>query len=765
MNPKAKRLLIPTIILIVLMFIWIGVAVLLTGGRDVGEFTATDKKIMMAFLIVEIVTIVLVFVFAYLTGRANRDHIPKMTNIPTTKSEKTIRFRSIGLSVSAVVLSLGIQILGIVLGKACSDGFVRICAWLSWVCIGVSFVLLILNQLLLKSRTAHLNQQKIAQIHKFIVSHRETAEQTAAEKYAVIKRWKQATDLYAVIISALAVTTAFSSGVNYNGTATVLCMLAALLFLCAFSRIRFQTPKSFFDEEKTYVAPEEYPKLYALAAQAADTIGCEGTIRIAVLPDANAGIAKIRDIYSIQIGATLMHALSEEELYHILLHEFSHMEQQKNIAQKEQQYFNWLNNGQLPFFASGIVHAMFAYFDYVYMWEYMLYMYAATIQIETKADQAMARFGDPQIAASALLKLKYHELFCWEKGHRDEKNLYIPEEPDKQIVSDDIAEFLQQIPVRSGDWDMLADVEILSRSASHPTLKMRLDSLGVSKATALPAVHSEGFAEECSRAVKHLEELVYENRKESYADNRKALYLEPLETVERWEAAGKPLIAEEYGDVVWSLRKLARTEEAIALCQQAIDALPAAASCQAYFLRGSYRLYGYDPAGLDDIYFAIEHNPNYIEEGMNIIGNFCCLTGNQEELDCYREKAAELAQKEKDVYSQIGKLEKNDNLQGETLPEGMLEEILEYIHTIENGEIQKLYLVRKTITADFFTSALVVHFCPNVQEDAASEILHKIFCYLDTSSDWQFSLFDYRDVASVKVERIENSCIYEKKES
>ncbi len=63
------------------------------------------------------------------------------------------------------------------------------------------------------------------------------------------------------------------------------------------------------------------------------------------------------------------------------------------------------------------------------------------------------------------------------------------------------------------------------------------------------------------------------------------------------------------------------------------------------------------------------------------------------------------------------------------------------------------------------TSAFVIKFDVQTDADIQDEILHKIFCYLDTCSDWQFSLFNYLSVANVKVETIENSCVYTRSEN
>ena len=46
------------------------------------------------------------------------------------------------------------------------------------------------------------------------------------------------------------------------------------------------------------------------------------------------------------------------------------------------------------------------------------------------------------------------------------------------------------------------------------------------------------------------------------------------------------------------------------------------------------------------------------------------------------------------------------------------------------------------------------------EEEKKEALREKIFAYLDTSTDWQFSLFDYEEVRKVKVETIPGSRIY-----
>ena len=92
----------------------------------------------------------------------------------------------------------------------------------------------------------------------------------------------------------------------------------------------------------------------------------------------------------------------------------------------------------------------------------------------------------------------------------------------------------------------------------------------------------------------------------------------------------------------------------------------------------------------------------------------------------------------------------------------MLEDILSYITSEHSDYIEKIYLVRKTVTDDYFTSAFVIKMTPDTNDDTKYEILHKAFNYLDTCSDWQFSLFDYEEVKNVRIEDIDGSCVYSK---
>ena len=244
-----------------------------------------------------------------------------------------------------------------------------------------------------------------------------------------------------------------------------------------------------------------------------------------------------------------------------------------------------------------------------------------------------------------------------------------------------------------------------------------------------------------------MEKKIYDEITPTYAETRQRLYLDPLAKVEAWEAAGKPLIAEEYGDIVNALLALRRMNDLMELCDRAIKELPDSAALYAYFIKGSQLLHSFDPDGIELMYHAVENNKNYIDDGMDMIGTFCCITGRKEELEHYRSRVLELAQKQHDEYDRISYIGKNDRLSAEQLPDGMLDGILAHIKAADESNIvEKIRLVRKTVSDDFFSSMFIIEFIPDADEDAVGNVMHKTFMYLDTCSDWQFSLLAYDDL-------------------
>ena len=625
------------------------------------------------------------------------------------------------------------------------------------------------NLIASKSYMARIRNMKVAEGQSYLLRHRQEAQETSSKLLSKLQLIRRATALYTAALWLLGAAASVLAGMIYYLTDAfsmlwIFGFYAGVVFYAAYSRL-YPREKIQLGPDAPVLKEEDYPLLFATVKRAANALHCGGEVTVLLMADCNAGILREGNKYYLQIGVMLLNILSEDELYSICLHEFSHVSDKNAAAEREIKYNSWFSQEQGHTWIMGYVARLpFLFLDEIYVFNHLIYRFATSVVHETNADRDMLVHGDAKAAASALLKLSYNDKYQWESGVYDETPVYAAESPDPDYLKHQIERFQAAIAERHKDWDAMVDLEILANNASHPTLKMRLETLGIEHAQSIEDKGSEGWQEEQQKALAYAEKRLYDNQmeKDCYVKDRKEEYLDPLARVTEWEEAGCPVIAEEFGDIVFFLKKIGRHEDAEALCDRAIVELDENSSAHAYFIKGSAMLYRYDEAGMDLVYHAIEKNKNFIEDGLTVIGQFCCMTGKEKELLEYRARAQELAQLDIDEYSQTGVLSKNDKLSADQMPEGMLDSILEFIHSVDEDIIKNIYLVRKTINEKFFTSAFVIHFWGGTDAQR-EEIMHKIFRYLDTYPvDWQFSLFDYTNVSDIKFDKIEGSLVWNK---
>ncbi len=727
------------------------------------NFNKTDKIIFVAMVVAEIITYALAIAFGKKYNKEKWPDGPPQMKVTQTQRDKYLQRRGSLLLAISVVLTVATYIIGMVVGKKIPESLDNALGFTTLVSLILPFLLLGISVAAKKIYTNKINKQDVRSFFDFILSHRECAEETSFKKLKFLTNWKRATDIYAVVFVICGVLASLLFGyysIKDSDTSLSFCVMPMYYILQGLARIRFPEPAVLEDEEKYYLHKQDYNEIYFLAEKAAKKLGCRGEIVIQPFATCNALVRKEGNTIYIGIGVILLAIMTPEELYNVLLHEFSHIVNEQGDMKKVRDYYGWLYKGGNNHIFNQVTQKLYGFFDVVYAFNYDLYQYAATIQSEQAADNAMKVYGDANIAASALIKLKYSDLFDWEKGTYDTDCIYESTEPEKDLCKKEAEKFKSEIARNKDKWNKLIDVEILSRSATHPTLKMRLEALGVSNYNIVENTDNEEYIKETNNAVSYCGELLSEECADTYEADRKAAFIDSLEIVDEWKNAGEPVVAETYGDICSALRKLGRNIEADKLCQRAIEELPSPANCYAHFMRGCFLLHSYDDRGLEHIYEAVSNNSNYIDEGLHEIGRYCCLTGNEEELNSYREKAINFHQEQKDKYDETGILKKGDKLCEENLPDGMLDQMLSYVRSVDNGCIGKIFLVRKVITEDFFTSAVIVDFYSKTDDETINNIMHKIFSYLDTSSDWQFSLFLYDDVKDVKIENVKNSCIY-----
>ena len=607
-----------------------------------------------------------------------------------------------------------------------------------------------------------VNNTKVADMQSYIVGHRNDAKRTSAALLKKLKKIRYVTYAFSFLLWLDGACISLLMGYIYTRTSFALAgvFYSVLIFTVVYSRVK-KTEPIVLNEDAPVLKEKEFPKLYGIAKKAAAASGCVGEITIILSLDCNASILRNKKRFFLQIGIVLLNILSEDELFAICLHEFSHYTKENEEMEFEISYGNWLGSERnvhpIVAYASRIYSAL----DVRYFFNHMTYCYATSVFKETNADSEMAKHVSAEIAASALAKLNYDDKYNLECSIEDTVPDYAAESPDPNYLRNSIQKFKDAIKERHEFWDELLMKEILSNNATHPTLKMRLEVLGMTEVKIVEGNSEKEYLDEVDAALDFADKILYRSQ-DQYDAERKEIYLDPLERVMKWEERGMPVIAEEYADVISDLNQLCRYSEAEALCDRAIEELDETASQHAYFIKGISMLRRYDKNGTDLIYHAIENNHNYLEHGLHEIGGFFCMMGMEEELLEYRKRAQELAQLDKDEYSETGFISKNDKLVRDDIPEEMLRDILDYIHSVDEDIIHKVYLVKKVISETFFSSVFVIHFYGGTDEQRHG-IMHKIFRYLDTyPSERQFSLFDYFDHPDINYNKIEGSLVYSK---
>ena len=619
------------------------------------------------------------------------------------------------------------------------------------------------NFILARRYSAKLRGAKVAEVNRYMIQHRADAEKNAPLLLRKLQKMRKSAVIYAVIVWILGACQALLGGMLYNVSGNVSLYIGAFIsgtvFYVVYSRIPKDEPLV-LDDDTNVLRRDEYPIIYDVVSRAAQTLGCQGEITVIISFDCNAMIVREKDKYYLQLGAILLNILSDEELYCICLHEFSHCSDRNGDKSYEAQYNAWLNSDKGLSPVMSFLSNVFIFFDVRYAFNYLMYKYTVSVVEETKADLDMAKHGTPEIAASALLKIDYDNRFRWEDGGKDFKSIYESDTPSSNFLSEYLSRFKSAIAARHGDWNEMLMREILPNNASHPILRMRFETLGIEKIAYVEREASKEYEIEAQKALAAADKSLCESHREDYEKERKEFYLDPLARINEWKSNGMPISAQSYADIITDLKSIGLNSEAEELCERAIEELDKNSSQHAYFIKGCALLCRYDESGIELIYHAVQTNHNYLEEGLEMIGTFCCITGREKELLEYRERAQVLAQKDIDEYSETCVLSKNDNLVHDDMPSEMLEEILSYIRSVDGGIIRSVYLVRKVVNDNFFTSAFVLQF-DGGSDEVRDDVRHKIFRYLDTYPvEWHFSLFEYSECYNIKFDKIEGSLVY-----
>ena len=667
----------------------------------------------------------------------------------------TQRNRAAFITVLALILAIALPVAGNILPLEHSLGL-----WVVFTAsILVPAVCLTVNLVLTRRFKKRADNLTYSETQDYILSHRERAEETARKKLALLRKLRRLTSCYSVILGLFGVACAISGGGLGILTAIFSVPFSFFLILATLSGLNFPILESFFDEVYTAASEKDYPELYKLAYEASEKIGCNRKIKIILIWQYTLEAMTFGKYDCIIIGMPLLNQLCREEFYAALLHEFAHLSDRNRADISEREYSMHLSHGT-PHYLGAMTGLLYSYLDTAYIHEFNLYNFAAALSLENYSDRAMAIHGCKEAVASVWIKLFYYKMYAWENYKNRKHHFYASEKINPRDLYDRIDEFNSEIAKRSSDWEKMIDKEIISRTASHPTTKMRLEALGVRNYSVMPSVTEEKFEAECQKALSRLSEMVTKNNTEYYDYHRKHNYLDHIRLIEKWEREGKPLDPENYFHVIKAMREIRRNEEADNLCIRAIAELSEKEAAYAHLVHGYYLLREYKDEGIEHIYTCLKNNRSYLSKGLERIEEYCLITGNTKELERCRKKGREQIDNYNKIMRNTYDLKKKIKLVPESLPDGMLEEILNRLREIDTEkQVSRMFIARNNID-DEFRTMVVLTFKIDTNEQDRKRIMWQLHCYLDTSTDWPFALRRYEAVAKAKIDKVKGSLVY-----
>ena len=503
----------------------------------------------------------------------------------------------------------------------------------------------------------------------------------------------------------------------------------------------------------THSTPAAYPSIYKIVRNAAKKLNLRDEVRVMFVEGCNASVVSLDNTHSLQLGVELLDIVSEEEFEQVVLHELAHIRHNNSrmeaIHRLRQRIEREPRND-----------IMFYFPDTVFSYEFAIYHRTASVAIENIADSVVVECGNPKLAANALAKISCQTLFENEI-YNFLPPLYSFETKPKNYSQIHSEAFKKALMQRGEAWKQILFNEIESNTATHPILKNRLKNIGVSEFV-LSVPDDEGdFRDECISALKSVDRNIYYYELENYEKQRAEEYIDHLNIVEKWENDGCPLIPEQYRILLKAYIQIGKQKEAEKLCDRILEneknpnALPFV-----HLTKGKLLLERYDNGGIQHIYDSMSNRYN-IEEGLSIIGNYCCLMGLEKERDEYQEKFVFFSDNQLQENSHSGVLCKSDKIAKHDLSNEMLDEIVNYTVKSADGSIEKIYLVNKIISQSFVVSAFVIEFKQDANIEQKKDVMKNLYEHLDIHpSGKNFSLFVLDKENRKAIKKIKNSCVY-----
>ena len=575
-------------------------------------------------------------------------------------------------------------------------------------------------------------------------------------------------------------------------TAAITCVIALLAVLFGFSSMMawwkpiiwfvpvtflyFPIPAFFMfflfgvtrrEEPEDFINQRNFPIISNAITDIVRSEGVRNNVRIA-FTDEFALTAKIDEYADIIIGVPLLMSLTEEEFlryvrFHVV---FDTLPQVKKIEKSGKIFALWSNypsDMALKFSILGpLVNFVCDVIEYGQIKHSVLYDAMKTALVPSFLTEAAEKCGG-QAVANAFAKEFMREVFEFKFTFYMEEPFYRPVEPRSDICSCATNRFLRELHEHPDKWINAALSAAASKSGTAPSVRDFMKACRVDKITLEFPQKSGGFYEETLHVENNINESarLYYKHLMNYEASRQALYIQPTQTIEKFEMDGgldnpdkSALTPVALRPVAEAYNEIMRPADAVKVCDYVLSSCDDDGKCDyALYIKGKYMLLSDDDAGVDLVERAMQQNGNYVFDGTELITEFWRLRGNTEKAEEARANLHELVKKTATRGLEMRTIDPGDAIAPARIDDAVVKQIISVVEKIGSGLVSAVYAVEKTDKSHSPCVYVVLNYSKSTDAVQRHEINRKVFFYLDSLEE-QYSLFDLDDFRSVVRKKI-----------
>lgn len=490
-----------------------------------------------------------------------------------------------------------------------------------------------------------------------------------------------------------------------------------------------------FGREKSAVpllelSKAEYPVIHGLAEKAAAAAGCTLPVRIFAGGE-SVGITRMPKEVWLLLDAVPCALFTKSELYHALLHEFAHEDNEDTLQtlrlNRELELWSNLPDGMAAIgaYPLNLSSANLAL-------EYYFYDMFVSIHKEEQADAAAVRWGSAQELVNGLAKLSVWSVF---EHHTAVPEIslyaeYAGEEPPTDIPARAVRTYRSYLPRMREAWRHRLDVELPPRVSSHPIFRQRREAFGITDYTFEAAETDPAYLAEADALLALIGKAVSEQMAEDYGEVRKAQYLDRKELIDKAKAV-TDWSAQSLDDRIEMAKALAVLEPD--LQETVIQSILAQEPENSYgvMLLGAKRFRENDPACVDLLKKAAELNINFVEPAYDMLGEYALASGDEALLEEYRAKVVDAVQTSRDTDGELGvRWKGRERLSANDLPAERFAANRDAIAQRTEGKLAHLYSVRTDAAKGACYSYFLV-FRDGLSPEEQDRLYDQVFLYLD----------------------------------